>query len=42
MKAMIFPYINFLWGGIILMVTGFMFSIFRRNKELKPEIKPAV
>ncbi len=34
MKAMVFPYINFLWGGIILMVVGFLFSVFRRSKEL--------
>jgi cytochrome c-type biogenesis protein CcmF len=36
MKAIEFPYINLLWGGTIIMVVGFLLSIFRRNKELKP------
>ncbi|MEN9369571.1 MAG: hypothetical protein RI952_436 [Bacteroidota bacterium] len=35
MKAIVFPYINFLWGGTILMVIGFILSIFRRVKEYK-------
>ncbi|SMO65875.1 heme lyase CcmF/NrfE family subunit [Solitalea koreensis] len=35
MKAIVFPYINFLWGGTIIMVIGFAFSISRRLKELK-------
>jgi cytochrome c-type biogenesis protein CcmF len=35
MKAIRFPYINLYWGGTILMVIGFLFSIFRRNKEIK-------
>jgi len=35
MKAMEFPYINFFWSGTIIMVIGFLLSIFRRNKELK-------
>ena len=38
MKAIVFPYINFLWGGTILMVIGFIFSIFRRVKESKREL----
>jgi cytochrome c-type biogenesis protein CcmF len=33
MKAIVFPYINLLWGGTILMVIGFLISIFRRVKE---------
>ena len=37
MKAIVFPYINFLWGGTILMVIGFILSIFRRVKEYKRE-----
>ena len=37
MKAIVFPYINFLWGGTILMVLGFILSIFRRVKEYKRE-----
>ncbi|RYY35670.1 MAG: cytochrome C biogenesis protein [Sphingobacteriaceae bacterium] len=35
MKAIEFPYINFLWAGTIIMVIGFLMSIFRRSKELK-------
>jgi cytochrome c-type biogenesis protein CcmF len=30
-----FPYINFFWSGTIIMVIGFLLSIFRRNRELK-------
>ncbi|ADY51422.1 cytochrome c assembly protein [Pseudopedobacter saltans DSM 12145] len=35
MKAVMFPYINLFWGGTIIMVIGFIISIFRRSKELK-------
>jgi cytochrome c-type biogenesis protein CcmF len=35
MRAIQFPYINFLWSGTIIMVIGILLSIFRRNKELK-------
>jgi cytochrome c-type biogenesis protein CcmF len=35
MKAIEFPYINLLWGGAIVMVIGFLLSIFRRNSEIK-------
>jgi cytochrome c-type biogenesis protein CcmF len=35
MRAIVFPYINFFWSGTIIMVIGFLMSIFRRNKELK-------
>jgi len=35
MKAIKFPYINLFWGGTIIMVIGFLLSIFRRNKEVK-------
>ncbi|HYH55171.1 MAG TPA: cytochrome C biogenesis protein, partial [Anseongella sp.] len=35
MKAIMFPYINLLWGGAIVMVIGFLLSIFRRAKEIK-------
>lgn len=35
LKAIKFPYINLFWSGAILMVLGFLISIFRRNKELK-------
>lgn len=36
-KAIKFPYINFFWAGTIVMTIGFLMSIFRRNKEIKPE-----
>ncbi len=35
MKAIKFPYINLFWGGTIIMVVGFLLSIFRRTKEIK-------
>ncbi len=35
MRALNFPYINFLWSGTLIMIIGFVMSIFRRNKELK-------
>ncbi len=35
LKAIEFPYINLFWGGTIIMVVGFILSIFRRSKELK-------
>ena len=35
MKAILFPYINLFWVGGILMVVGFLISIFRRNSEIK-------
>ncbi|OOQ60316.1 cytochrome c biogenesis protein CcsA [Mucilaginibacter pedocola] len=35
MRAIKFPYINFFWAGTIIMVIGFILSIFRRNKEVK-------
>src|SRR3546814_7907871 len=34
MKAIIFPYINLLWGGAIVMVIVFLLSLFRRSREL--------
>jgi cytochrome c-type biogenesis protein CcmF len=39
LKAIKFPYINLFWGGTIIMVIGFLLSIFRRQKELKPTAK---
>lgn len=33
MKAIVFPYINLLWGGVIFMVIGFVISIVRRTKD---------
>ena len=35
MRVLDFPFINFLWTGTVIMVVGFLLSIFRRNKELK-------
>ncbi|WP_454803023.1 cytochrome c biogenesis protein CcsA [Mucilaginibacter phyllosphaerae] len=35
MKAIEFPYINFLWAGTIIMIIGFFMSILRRNKDVK-------
>ncbi|MDR3693559.1 cytochrome c biogenesis protein CcsA [Mucilaginibacter sp.] len=35
MRALDFPYINFLWAGTLIMILGFLISIFRRNKEVK-------
>jgi cytochrome c-type biogenesis protein CcmF len=35
MRAIDFPYINFLWSGTVIMAIGFLLAIFRRNKELK-------
>ncbi len=32
MKAIMFPYINLLWGGTIIMIIGFILSIFQRSK----------
>ncbi len=42
MKAMMFPYINFLWGGTIIMIIGFLFSILRRNGDVRRENKAAL
>jgi cytochrome c-type biogenesis protein CcmF len=35
MKAIVFPYINFLWGGTIVMIIGFLLSIQRRITEIR-------
>jgi cytochrome c-type biogenesis protein CcmF len=35
MRALDFPYINFLWAGTLIMIIGFLISILRRGKELK-------
>jgi len=40
MRALDFPYINFLWAGTVIMIIGFLLSIFRRNKELKSDDAP--
>ena len=33
LKAMVFPYINFLWGGTIIMIIGFLLAIFEKFKR---------
>lgn len=35
MSALDFPDINLFWSGTIIMMIGFLLSIFRRNKELR-------
>ena len=35
MRALDFPFINLLWSGTLIMILGFLLSIFRRNKEIK-------
>ncbi|GAB1449846.1 cytochrome c biogenesis protein CcsA [Bacteroidota bacterium] len=35
MKAIVFPWINLVWGGTIIMIIGFMIAIFRRIGEFK-------
>lgn len=35
MRALDFPYIGLLWIGTVIMIFGFLLSIFRRQKELK-------
>jgi cytochrome c-type biogenesis protein CcmF len=35
MKAIIFPWINLVWAGTIVMIVGFMISIIRRISDLK-------
>ncbi len=37
LKAMVFPFINVLWLGCIVMVTGFGIALFRRAKEYRTE-----
>jgi cytochrome c-type biogenesis protein CcmF len=33
LKAIVFPYINVLWGGILIMIVGFLMSIYQRIKK---------
>ncbi|GAA0547567.1 cytochrome c biogenesis protein CcsA [Chitinophaga japonensis] len=33
LKALVFPYINVLWGGVLVMIVGFVMSIYRRLKR---------
>lgn len=38
LKAQVFPFINFVWGGTIVMVIGFLIAIVRRIKEYRREL----
>ncbi|HRE52335.1 MAG TPA: cytochrome c biogenesis protein CcsA [Flavitalea sp.] len=37
LKVLQFPFINLIWAGVILMIIGFIMSIVRRAKAIKPE-----
>lgn len=39
MKAIMFPYINLLWLGSVVMVVGFGIAVYRRKLERKPNKK---
>ncbi|MBL7718008.1 MAG: cytochrome c biogenesis protein CcsA [Flavipsychrobacter sp.] len=43
LKAIVFPYINVLWAGVIVMVLGFLMSLAHRfsQKEIKQDIPSA-
>jgi cytochrome c biogenesis factor len=36
LKAYIFPYINLVWAGLIIMACGFVVALVRRAKAAKP------
>lgn len=40
-KSIEFPYINLYWAGTVVMVIGFILSIFRRKKEISAGVKTA-
>jgi cytochrome c-type biogenesis protein CcmF len=35
MKAFVFPFINVLWIGVLVMIAGFLMSIYQKVKALK-------
>jgi cytochrome c-type biogenesis protein CcmF len=35
MKAIVFPWINLVWAGTIIMIIGFMIAIVRRIQEFR-------
>jgi cytochrome c-type biogenesis protein CcmF len=35
LKAIVFPYINLLWGGCIIMIIGTVIAIFNRIQQSK-------
>lgn len=39
MKAIVFPFINLLWGGVIIMVIGFSIAIVKRTRDYKRSIE---
>lgn len=38
MKAIVFPWINLVWGGTIIMIIGFLMAIYRRIEEYRRTI----
>lgn len=38
MKAIVFPWINLVWGGTIIMIVGFLMAIYRRIEEYRRTI----
>ncbi|MBC7384218.1 MAG: cytochrome c biogenesis protein CcsA [Bacteroidia bacterium] len=40
MKAIVFPWINFVWAGTIIMVIGFLLSIIKRIAEYRKSVAP--
>lgn len=41
LKAMVFPYINVLWLGVVVMVIGFLISMFYRNSQKEAKTRSA-
>ena len=39
MKAIVFPYINVLWGGVVIMVAGMVMAMVARIREYRRELK---
>lgn len=39
LKAIMFPYINLLWGGVIIMMAGFVISAVKRSKDYRKTIE---
>ena len=41
LKALVFPYINVLWTGVLLMVAGFMLSMINRIRKKEAKVAEA-
>ncbi|MCC6721324.1 MAG: cytochrome c biogenesis protein CcsA [Bacteroidia bacterium] len=39
LKAIVFPYINLLWGGVIIMMAGFVISAIKRSKDYRKTLE---